>query len=225
MRILIVEDDSDLCALIKGRLEREGYETDAVGDGEDALYYIGQHAYDLILLDRMLPGRSGTDILKYMRGEGIQAHVIMTTAMSGIGDRVYGLDSGADDYLVKPYDIDELLARVRAVSRRPAKIEGSVLAFADIELDMLNSTLKGPGGVRDLSVREAALMEILVKNPEQVLKRGMLLSKVWGPDADIEDGNLDNYIHFLRRRLGAVKSSVSIKTARGVGYSLVNSKV
>ena len=222
MRILIVEDDHDLCELLKNRLEREGYDADAVGDGEDALYYIGQHAYDLILLDRMLPGRSGTDILKHMRSGGIQAHVIMTTAMSGIGDRVFGLDAGADDYLVKPYDMDELLARVRAVSRRPAKIEAESLAFSDIELDLTNSSLIGPSGVRDLSVREAALMETLMRNPGQVLKRGMLISKVWGPDADVFDGNLDNYIHFLRRRLGAVSSTVNIKTARGVGYSLVS---
>lgn len=220
MRILIVEDDADLCVMIQNRLSHEGYEADVCHDGADAVYYIGQNAYDLILLDRMLPGKSGTEILKYMRDAGIQAHVIITTALNGIGDRVEGLDCGADDYLVKPYDTDELLARIRAVSRRPSKIESNIHTFEDIELDLTNLTLRGPSGFRELSLREAALMEIFVKHPEQLLKRPMLLAKVWGPDAAIEDGNLDNYIHFLRRRLRAVNSSVIIKTARGAGYSL-----
>jgi len=221
MRVLIVEDDADLCGMIQSRLSREGYEADVCHNGGDAVYYIEQHAYDLILLDRMLPDGSGTGILKHMRDAGIQAHVIITTALNGIGDRVEGLDAGADDYLVKPYDTDELLARIRAVSRRSARIETKGLIFEDIELNPANSTLIGPSGVRELSGREAALMAIFIKNPDRLLKRSMLLAKVWGPDADIEDGNLDNYIHFLRRRLKAVNSTVIIKTARGIGYSLV----
>ena len=225
MRILIVEDDADLCGMIQSRLIREGYESDVCHNGDDAVYYISQNAYDLILLDRMLPGRSGTEILKLMRRINVQTHVIITTALNGIGDRIEGLDAGADDYLAKPYDMDELLARIRAVSRRPVKIEDEGFVFEDIELNPANSTLKGPSGIRELSGREAALIEILVKNPDRVLKRQMLIAKVWGPDADIEDGNLDNYIHFLRRRLKAVNSSVIIKTARGVGYSLVKNKV
>ena len=136
MRILIVEDDADLCAMIQNRLIKEGYETDVCHDGHDAGYYIEHNAYDLILLDRMLPGRSGTEILKYIRDSGIQAHVIITTALSGIGDRIEGLDAGADDYLVKPYDIDELLARVRAVSRRPVKIETESLAEKSVNVDV-----------------------------------------------------------------------------------------
>jgi len=225
MRILIVEDDADLCGMIQGRLSREGYEADICQNGDDAIYYIGQNAYDLILLDRLLPSKSGTEILKIMRKSNIQSHVIITTALNGIGDRIEGLDAGADDYLVKPYDMDELLARIRAVSRRPAKLDTEGLIYEDIELNLTNSTLTGPSGTRELTVREMALMEIFVKNPGYVLKRQMLLAKVWGPDAGIEDGNLDNYIHFLRRRLKAVNSSVIIKTARGTGYSLVSDKV
>ena len=224
MRILIVEDDADLCGLIQGRLLREGYTADICHDGSDALYYIEQNVYDLILLDRMLPGLSGTEILKFMRKVNIQAHVIITTALNGIGDRVEGLDAGADDYLVKPYDTDELLARIRAVSRRPAKLDTKSLIYKDIEFDLTNSTLNGPAGFRELSGKEAALMEIFIKSPNQVLKRRMLLAKVWGPDACIEDGNLDNYIHFLRRRLTAVNSTVIIKTSRGIGYSLADNK-
>ncbi|MCL1810017.1 MAG: response regulator transcription factor [Clostridiales bacterium] len=220
MRILIVEDDADLCGIIHDRLKREGYESDICRNGGDAVYYIDQNAYDLVLLDRMLPGLDGTEILKYMRKQGIQAHVIITTALNGVGDRIEGLDAGADDYLVKPYDMDELLARIRAVSRRPARIEAENLVFEDISLNLGNSTLIGPLGARELSSREAALMEILVKNPNLLHKRANLIAKVWGPDASVEDGNLDNYIHFLRRRLKAVNSSVIIKTARGQGYTL-----
>jgi len=220
MRILIVEDDKDLCNIISDRLYKEGYISDICHNGADAVYFIGQNAYDLILLDRMLPGRSGTEILKAMRGSNIQSHVIITTALNGIGDRIEGLDAGADDYLVKPYDMDELLARIRAVSRRPAKIEAEELSFDDIKLDLTNKLLEGPSGIRELSVREAALMEIFFRTPNHVLKRAILIAKVWGPDSNIEDGNLDNYIHFLRRRLNAVNSRTIIRTARGVGYSL-----
>jgi len=220
MRILIVEDDIDLCGIINNRLKQEGHESDICHNGGDAVYYIGQNAYDLILLDRMLPERSGTEILKYMKASGIQTHVIITTALNGIGDRIEGLDAGADDYLVKPYDMDELLARIRAVSRRPVTIASENLCFGDITLNITNSALSGPAGSRELSIREAALMEMLIKNPNLVLKRAHIIAKVWGADAEIEDGNLDNYIHFLRKRLKAVGSSVIIKTARGVGYAL-----
>ena len=220
MRILIVEDDIDLCGLMAGKLRREGYKADLCHNGEDAEHFICQNAYDLILLDRMLPGRSGTEILKRLRTMGVQSHVIITTALDGVGDRIDGLDSGADDYLVKPFDLDELLARIRAVSRRPSRLESETIAFADMSLNLTNMTLAGPGGVRELSGREAALLETFIRNPCIVLKRSMIMAKVWGPDADIEDGNLDNYIHFLRRRLKAVGSVAGIRTARGVGYSL-----
>jgi len=224
MRILIVDDDADLCGMIQNRLIREGYEADACNNGDDAVYCICRNAYDLVLLDRLLPGKSGTEILKIMRTTNIQAPVIITTALDGIGDRIEGLDAGADDYLVKPYDMDELLARIRAVSRRPAKMDTVVLNYEDIELNITNSTLTGPAGARELTVKEMALLEVFVKNPDQVLKRQMLLAKVWGPDADVEDGNLDNYIHFLRRRLKAVNSKTAIKTARSLGYSLIRDK-
>ena len=220
MRILIVEDDIDLAGIIADRLIKEGYAADVSNNGSDAVYFIDQKTYDLIILDRMLPGRAGTEILKHMRAAGIHTHVIITTALDGIGDRIEGLDAGADDYLVKPFDPDELLARIRAVSRRPMKIETEELCFGDIVLDLTNSTLTGPVGARELSKREASLMEILIKNPGTVLKRANIIIKVWGPEADIEDGNLDNYIHFLRRRLNAVGSSVTIRTTRAIGYSL-----
>lgn len=220
MRILIVEDDVDLCSAITYHLEKEGYEADVCHNGGDALYYIKQNAYQLILLDRMLPEQSGLDILTHMRSIGMQTPVIITTALNGLGDRITGLDAGADDYLVKPYDMAELLARIRAVSRRPVQLESRFIEFADLSLDSANATLTGPSGSCVLSKREADLIELLIKNPGRVLARATIFARVWGADAPVEDGNLDNYIHFLRRRLRHVGSQSVIQTARGVGYAL-----
>lgn len=220
MRILIVEDDVDLCSAITYHLEKEGYETDVCHNGGDALYYIEQNAYQLILLDRMLPEQSGLDILTRMRSLGMQTPVIITTALNGLGDRITGLDAGADDYLVKPYDMAELLARIRAVSRRPVQLESRIIKFADLSLDLANATLTGPTDCCVLSKREADLISLLIQNPNRTLARATILARVWGADAPVEDGNIDNYIHFLRRRLHNVGSLSIIKTARGVGYAL-----
>jgi len=224
MRILIVEDDKDLCNAILYHLERDGYSADVCHNGGDALYYIEQNAYQLILLDRMLPEQSGIEILSRMRASGIQTPVIITTALNGLGDRITGLDSGADDYLVKPYAMDELLARIRAVSRRPVQIESRNISFGDISLDLMNDTLTGPTASHVLSRREADLLEVMIQNPQRVLPRNTLFARVWGADAPVEDGNLDNYIHFLRRRLKTIGSTVTIRTARGIGYALKSKK-
>lgn len=221
MRILIVEDDIDLCEAVKYHLTREGYTADVCHTGSDALHFIRQQAYQLIILDRMLPELNGISVLQQMRAGGIKTPVIITTALNGIGDRIEGLDAGADDYLIKPFVMEELMARIRAVSRRPANLEISrVLSFGDVTLDLVSFTLKGPTATYTLSKREAELMELFMENPRRILPRNVLLSRVWGPDAPVEDGNLDNYVHFLRRRLKTVGSSARIKTARSVGYSL-----
>lgn len=221
MRILIVEDDLDLCDAIKYHLDRAGYAADTCDNGGDALHFISQQAYQLIILDRMLPEVNGLTILQQMRARGIQIPVIITTALNGIGDRIEGLDAGADDYLVKPFVMEELLARIRAISRRPSNLEPAhALQFADLSLDLMAFTLSGPSSSHTLSKREAELMEIFMENPLRLLPRNLLLARVWGPDAPVEDGNLDNYIHFLRRRLKTVGSKAQIKTARAIGYSL-----
>lgn len=221
MRILIVEDDLDLCEVLTYHLKREGYTVDLCHSGVDAVHYIKQQAYDLIILDRMLPEQSGIEALSQVRAAGVQTHVIITTALNGIGDRIAGLDAGADDYLVKPFSVDELLARIRAVSRRSAHLEDvRLLTAGDISLDPVSCSFQGPKASYTLSRREADLLAALMKSPGKVLPRHILLAKVWGPDAPVEDGNLDNYIHFLRRRLKTCGSKTSIKTSRAVGYQL-----
>ena len=221
MRILIIEDDEKLCEAMRFALEREGYTVDVCHDGDNGFRWAREQAHDLILLDRMLPSADGVELLKRLRAQGHTAPVLLVTALGGIGQRVEGLDAGADDYLVKPFAVEELLARVRAMQRRPRQWESArVLQVGDAAFDAAQKTLTGPGGGCSLSKREAALMEILLANHGQTLPRSLLLTRVWGPDAEVEDGNLDNYIHFLRRRLKAAGSTVSIRTVRGVGYQL-----
>ncbi|NBI79775.1 DNA-binding response regulator [Anaerotruncus colihominis] len=221
MRILIIEDDEKLCEAMRFALEREGYTVDVCHDGDNGFRWAREQAHDLILLDRMLPSADGVELLKRLRAQGHTAPVLLVTALGGIGQRVEGLDAGADDYLVKPFAVEELLARVRAMQRRPRQWESArVIQVGDAAFDAAQKTLTGPGGGCSLSKREAALMEILLANHGQTLPRSMLLTRVWGPDAEVEDGNLDNYIHFLRRRLKAAGSTVSIRTVRGVGYQL-----
>lgn len=221
MRILLVEDDPKLCDAVSYHLKNQGYIVDICYDGEDGLHFIKQHAYDLILLDRMLPSLDGLTLLKKTRNLGISTPIILVTALDGIGDRITGLDAGADDYLVKPYSIEELSARIRALSRRPSQWESSkYLTYGDITLDIMGHSLKGPTYSCSLSKRESQLAEVLLKNSGQVLPRSLILARIWGPDAEVEDGNLDSYIHFLRRRLHTVGSTLQIKTIRSVGYVL-----
>lgn len=221
MRILLVEDDEKLNRSIAFQLEKEGFLVDACQNGEEALYYIEQNIHDLILLDRMLPCMSGTEILLKMRRENNQTPVILITALGTLDDKVTGLDLGADDYLVKPFAFEELMARIRCVTRRPRKLElNEQLSFGDIVYCMNENTLTGPTGTCSMSRREGALLEAFLRSPGQTLSRTLLLTKVWGMDSDVEDGNLDNYIHFLRRRLKTVGSSIRIRTVRGVGYRI-----
>lgn len=221
MKILIVEDDRALCEAIDLHLIQAGYETEACHSGEDGLLLGMQKAHDLILLDRMLPALDGLTLLSILRKKGIGTPVLMITALDGVGDRVEGLDAGADDYLVKPFAMEELLARVRALARRPQQWEGSeTLSCGDALLDLAHQSLSGPGGSCSLSRREFQLLEALFRNPGQLLSRAVLFARVWGSDAAVEDGNLDSYIHFLRRRLRSVGSSTAICTVHGVGYRL-----
>lgn len=221
MRILLVEDDKELCEAIKLQLEKAGHETDCCGSGQEAFYYAAEFPYDVILLDRMLPQMDGLSVLNGLRRMGVATPVIITTALDGINDRIDGLDAGADDYLVKPYAPGELLARIRAVTRRPGKLEPTrAKAYSNISLDPEKRELTGPSGMVQLSKRESALMEYLIRNAGQILTRGMILSYIWGPDSEVEEGNLDNYVYFLRRRLKSVNGAVQIKTIHGTGYRL-----
>lgn len=223
MRLLLVEDDTALNRTISELLKKEGFITDSCEDGESGYWHAKQNIYDLILLDRMLPERDGIGITKALREEHIYTPILLLTALGEVHDKVEGLDAGADDYLTKPFSIDELLARIRSLSRRPRNLFQSpnLLKAGDLEYDARKNFLSGPEGVGfSLSKREGHLMELFLSNPAQILTRGFLLGKVWGLEGGVEDGNLDNYIHFLRRRLQSVKSRVQIKTVRGTGYRL-----
>ena len=221
MRILLAEDDKQLNNTLTYQLETEGLTVDSCFDGEEALFYGEQNIYDIILLDRMLPHLEGTDILTSLRKKGIVTPVILITALGTLSDKVTGLDLGADDYLVKPFAFEELLARIRCISRRPQMLNSDdILTVSDLTWYNQEGRLSGPKGSCTLSKREAALLETFLRRKDQTLSRSILLLKVWGPDSDVEEGNLDNYIHFIRRRLKGVGSSLQIKTIRGIGYCL-----
>jgi len=223
VRILFVEDDKNLNETLTYHLIREGYQVDSCMNGEDAWNYMEQHAADLIILDRMLPGCSGMELLKKLRQTGDTTPVLMLTALGTLADRVEGLDTGADDYLIKPFAMEELMARIRSLSRRQtggSVVLSSELVYEDLTFKEMEGELTGPGGTCTLSRRECELMEVFLHNPSQTLNRGQLLTKVWGLYNEVEEGNLDNYIFFLRRRLKSVSSKVTITTIRGIGYRL-----
>lgn len=221
MRILIIEDDEDLCRGMAYHLEKADYTVDCCSDGESGVHFASQSAYDLIILDRLLPSLDGLSVLSQIRKKGMCTPIIMVTALSQLHDKIDGLDAGADDYLAKPFEIEELLARVRALCRRPVIWKNQdLLSYKDISLNRSTLKLEGPTEAYTLSKREAALAEIFLRNPNIILPRNIILSKVWGPDAPVEEGNIDNYIHFLRRRLHTIGSQLRIKTLRGIGYRL-----
>lgn len=222
MNILMIEDDKELCAAVSFRLEQEGFSVTACHDGEEGLYYMQESPFDLVILDRMLPHMNGIEVLKEARTRQIRTPVLMLTALGELDDRLTGLNGGADDYMVKPFAFEELLARIRCLLRRPAVYQDSVksLSLGDVSFVPETRTLSSHEKTCTLSSREGELMEVFLRNPGQTLPRQLLLSRVWGLEADVEDGNLDNYIHFLRRRLKTVESTLQIRTVRGVGYQL-----
>lgn len=220
MRLLLIEDDRALCGILAPVLSGEGYAVTACRTGADGLDKLLTEAWDVCILDRLLPGLDGLTVLREARAAGCETPVLLLTALARVGDRVDGLDAGADDYLTKPFDTRELLARLRALTRRPGSAPGAALVCGDLTLDTAELTLTGPQATVTLSPRECALLEQLLQRPGQLQARAGLLARVWGPLAEVEDGNLDCYIHFARRRLVQVGSAVKITTVRGAGYRL-----
>lgn len=222
MNILMIEDDRELCTAVSFRLEQEGFSVTACHDGAEGLYYMQESPFDLVILDRMLPHMNGIEVLKEARSRQIKTPVLMLTALGELDDRLAGLNGGADDYMVKPFAFEELLARIRCLLRRPAVYQSSSrsVSLGDVTFVPETRTLSSHEKTCTLSSREGELMEVFLRNPGQTLPRQLLLSRVWGLEADVEEGNLDNYIHFLRRRLKAVESTLQIRTVRGVGYQL-----
>jgi DNA-binding response OmpR family regulator len=222
MRLLLIEDDQDLCAALCATLKKEEYDVDICTRGDDAIYYGTSSTYDVIILDRMLPLLDGLSVLQILRRNNITTPVIMVTAMNGINDRIDGLDAGADDYLIKPFDIGELLARIRALVRRPREIKSNgTLTFSNISLNIDLHNLTAGSKTVTLTHTETHLLEFLIKNKEQILTREQILTKVWGVNSIVEDGNLDNFIYLVRRRLRTVGCKAQIKTIHTVGYQLV----
>lgn len=222
MNILMIEDDKELCDAVSFRLEQEGFSITACHDGEEGLYYMQESPFDLVILDRMLPHMNGIEVLKEARTRQIRTPILMLTALGELDDRLTGLNGGADDYMGKPFAFEELLARIRCLLRRPAVYQDSVksISLGDVSFVPETRTLSSWEKTCTLSSREGELMEVFLRNPGQTLPRQLLLSRVWGLEADVEEGNLDNYIHFLRRRLKTVESTLQIRTVRGVGYQL-----
>ncbi|MDD3796850.1 MAG: response regulator transcription factor [Lachnospiraceae bacterium] len=221
MRILLIEDDVNLCRSLQPFLEQQDFGVTVCHDGEEGLFYILENAHDLVLLDRMLPGLDGLEILKRTRAAHCNVPIIFLTALGSLEERITGLDCGADDYIVKPFALQELMARIRCICRRPVHLtQENRIIFGDLSYDSEQNLLLCKEKKCTLSKREGELFALFLNNPEQTLPRSAILTRVWGPDAEIEEGNLDNYIHFLRRRLKAVDSQLQLKTARGIGYRL-----
>ena len=226
MRVLLLEDDLNLCGTIEEALGKEGYSVDSCHDGETAMLYAlnTDLGYELAIVDRMLPIIDGLTIIKSMRRKGINIPVIIITGMSALDDRIDGLDGGADDYLVKPFHVRELLARVRALTRRPYEMkETNILTYADLTFDRVNRLLQKGSQSLTLTAKETELLYSLMRTPETQLTKEQLILRVWGADSNIEPGNVENYISFLRKRLKELQSQSEIKTVYGSGYKLERS--
>ena len=226
MRVLLLEDDLNLCDTIEEALGKESYSVDSCHDVETAMLYAlnTDLGYELAIVDRMLPIIDGLTIIKSMRRKGINIPVIIITGMSALDDRIDGLDGGADDYLVKPFHVRELLARVRALTRRPYEMkETNILTYADLTFDRVNRLLQKGSQSLTLTAKETELLYSLMRTPETQLTKEQLILRVWGADSNIEPGNVENYISFLRKRLKELQSHCEIKTVYGSGYKLERS--
>lgn len=220
MRVLIIEDDALLAELLVYGLEEEGFSSDICTTGPDGLRFALENVHDLILLDRMLPGMNGEDVLRRIREKGISIPVIFITALGDLSEKIDCLDIGADDYLVKPFDIGELLARIRSVLRRVTRTDTSFLKYGKLMFSEKEAKLfQGEESVL-LSRKESELLSCFFRHPEKMLSRWEIIGNVWGPDTEIEDGNLDNYIYLLRKKLAKLNTDVQISTVHRQGYCL-----
>ena len=216
MRLLLVEDDSMIGAAAQQGLRQEGHTVDWVRDGREAELAVSGKVHDVVLLDLGLPRRDGLSLLREWRAKGIDIAVVIITARDAVTDRIAGLDAGADDYLVKPFDLDELAARVRAVARRRAGRSESMLRIGDLEIDTATKRVKWKGGEVAVSAREYALLEALADRPGAFLTRAQLEERLYGWDEEIASNAVEVHIHALRRKL----DSTSIRNVRGLGYTL-----
>lgn len=220
MRILIAEDEVTIARALKVMLERNKYAVDVVYNGKDALDYIRAASYDALVLDIMMPGMDGLTVLREARAQGITTPALFLTAKAEVEDRVTGLDAGADDYLPKPFDASEFLARVRALTRRSSAYAASALRFGNATLDCSQYLLKANSEEVRLNNKEYQLMELFFRHPRQVFSSEHLMEKVWGLDSEADMDVVWTYIGFLRKKLKALRADIEIRTIRGAGYAL-----
>jgi two-component system response regulator MprA len=221
MRVLVVDDERAVRDSLRRALELEGYEIDLAVDGEEALRALeSEQQPDAVILDILMPGIDGLEVCRRARRRGGRFPVLMLTARDEVANRVAGLDAGADDYLTKPFALEELLARLRALLRRTAGASGQLLRFADLELDPGMREVRRGGTPIELTRTEFSLLELFMLNPRQVLTRSIIFERIWGYDFGLSSNSLDVYIGYLRRKTEAGGGSRLIQTVRGVGYAL-----
>ena len=220
MHILIVEDEEKVASFIRKGLEADGYVVDLARDGEIAVTKLTEHPYDLVLLDVMLPKLDGITLLQQIRRLGLDTPVLMLTARDTVSDKITGLDHGADDYLTKPFDFEELLARIRALLRRGRAIARNVYRLADLELDLRSRKVTRGGTIVELTVKEFSLLEFFLRHPGRVLSRAVIAQHVWGVDFDTFTNVIDVYVNYLRKKIDTDPENKLIRTVRGIGYML-----
>ncbi len=218
MRLLVVEDDPDLLRALASGLREEGYVVDESDDGEDAVYQASLTSHDLIVLDVGLPSQDGFSACREMRAHGVKAAILMLTARDDLRDKVSGLDAGADDYLTKPFEFEELLARLRALLRRGGS--SALLGVGDLSLDPSNARVERAGKVIALSAREYAMLEFLMRHPDEVLSRARIAEAVWPDDAGFDSNVVDVFVSYLRKKIDKPFTVALLHTVRGMGYVL-----
>jgi two-component system OmpR family response regulator len=220
MRVLIVEDEAKMAGLLRRGLRQEGIAVDLTGQGEDALWMAGSTEYDAIVLDLMLPGIDGLEVCRRLRADGVWSPILMLTARDGVPDRVAGLDAGADDYLIKPFSYAELLARLRALARRPNGERPTELRVGDLRMDPASRRVWRGDREISLTAKEFAVLEVFMRRPGQVLSRFQLLEHAWDYEYENRSNIIDSYIRLLRRKIDRPFGTASIETVRGAGYRL-----
>ena len=221
MRVLLVEDEEGLSQALVEIFKKNRISIDAVLDGKEGLKYAESGIYDVLVLDIMPPGIDGISILKTLRENHNNVPVIFLTAKDDVTDKITGLDAGADDYLTKPFSSDELLARVRALSRRKGELKEDSVTFGDLTLNKKNCELQSSTGEAiKLSLKEYQILDLLFENPHQIITKEQLIEKIWGGDSNAEYNNVEVYISFIRKKIENLKVGIRIRTARGIGYSL-----
>ncbi len=221
MRLLLIEDDIQLCQVLKYQLEKENIETEISYTGADGIKKAFTTDFDIIILDCMLPDINGNEILKEFRFGKITVPVIMLTALGTLQDKLSGLNNGADDYMVKPFEFDELLARIHSVLRRSDRIANNDYYYGDISYNLESHVIQCGSESVQLSKKEALVFEVLIKEAGRMISKDTIFDRVWGTNAYVYEGNLGNYIYFIRNRLKTIHSKIVVKTVHNIGYGLL----